>query len=198
MRENGRGGQLAISAGNPTAVPTPDAWAASTAYKLDQVVTVGSGADATQALCILAHTAGASGLTASSGVLSGDDAPNWMAIEDGTLVALTNWTYDTSEQTTPETLVIEDQDRVVGTTTTTTGQIVVQDDDEDGFDEAQRALVVSNQFTMKLYPKGIGSGKSVFTGTARITGESGGFSTDTLARTFAFAIQGNWTRTLQA
>ena len=77
MKDNGRNGFVAISAGNPTAVPTPDAWAATTAYRLDQVVTVGTGADEVQARCILAHTSGSgAALTSSGGTLGGDDSDN--------------------------------------------------------------------------------------------------------------------------
>lgn len=198
-RRSGRGGYVAISAGSPTAVPDATVWAASTTYVLDNVVQVTTGADTSVAVCVLPHESTAGGLTAAAdGAIAGTDAANWEAVETGTLVALRNWTFDISEQTETETYVRESEDRTVGTSVTTTGQIVVADNDEDGFDEAQRALTISNQFTMRLFPKGQASGRPVWTGTARITGESGAFSTTTQERTFAFAIQGSWTRTRQA
>ena len=198
MRTSGRGGYAAISAGDPTAVPAPPAWAAATTYKLDQVVSVGSGAATVQAQCVLPHTAAATGLSVAAGVLSGADASNWRLVPTGALVSLRNWTYDSSEATTTETYVNEMSDRTVGTTLTTTGQLVVADNDEDGFDVAQRALKVQNEFALKLYPKGIASGNPMYAGTARITSESSGFSTSVQERTFAFAIQGDWVRSRQA
>lgn len=198
-RVNGRGGFAAISAGSPTAVPAPKAWAAQTTYKLDDVVRVTTGNDKSDARCVLPHEAAANGLTAGSdGVIAGPDATNWKAIQAGTLVALRNWSFEVREETTAETYVIESADRTVATTTNATGQLVVADDDADGADVAQRALAVGNEFTLKLYPKGVGTGLPQWTGTARITQESGAFATSTLERTFAFAVQGAWTRARQA
>ena len=111
------------------------------------------------------------------------------------LAALRNWSFQTTEQ---ETYCIEAEDRAVGTNKSTTGQLVVADDDADGADVAQRALAVGNEFALKLYPKGLGSGKPMWSGTARITEEGGGFATSVLERTFAFSVQGPWTRTRQA
>ena len=198
-RTNGRGGFAAISAGSPTAVPDPPDWATATAYGLDDLVKVETGGETSYARCVLAHNSAANGLTAAAnGALAGADSANWRAIQQGTLVALRNWSFQTTETTEQETYCIEEEDRTVGTNKSTTGQLVVADDDEDGADVAQRALEVSNEFTLKLYPKGLGSGKPMWTGTARITEESGQFSTLVQERTFAFGIQGSWTRTRQA
>ena len=198
MRVNGRGGYAAISAGNPTAVTAPPDWAATEEYQLDQVVSAGAGAMKVEAQCIIAHTAAASGLTVTSGSLSGPDASNWRQVPTGALTALRNWSFDISESTEAITYVNEQSDRDVGTTITTTGQLVVADDDEDGYDVARRALETGNTFTMKLYPKGVATGRPVRTGATRITGESGAFSTSLQERTFAFSVQGKYTRTYQA
>ena len=180
-------------------MPAAKVWAAGTAYKLDDVVQVTTGGATSHARCVLPHQSKAAGLTAAAGgALEGADAANWRSIEQGTLVALRNWSYQISETTEQETYVIEGQDRTIGTNEATTGQIVVADDDGDGADLAQRALEVGNEFTLKLYPKGLGSGQPMWTGTARITEESGAFSTSVLERTFAFGIQGAWTRSRQA
>ena len=198
-RVNGRGGFAAISGGSPTAVPEAKAWATGTAYGLDDVVQVTTGGNTSFARCVLPHQSKANGLTAAAGGgIEGTDSANWRSIAEGTLVALRNWSYSTSETTEQETYVIENEDRTVGTSKSTTGQIVVADDDGDGADVAQRALEVGNEFTLKLYPKGLGAGKPQWSGTARITEESGQFSTSVLERTFAFGVQGAWTRSRQA
>lgn len=198
-RKNGRGGVAAISAGSPTAVPEPKVWATGTSYKLDDVVKIVTGGNTSYARCVLPHAASANGLTAAAdGVIGGNDSGNWKAIPQGTLVALRNWTFETAETTQTETYVIEDEDRTIGTQVATTGELVVADDDADGADVAQRALAVGNQFTLKLYPKGVGSGLPVYSGTARITRESGAFSTETQERRFSFGVQGSWTRARQA
>ena len=198
-RVNGRGGYASITGGSPTAVPEPAVWTQGEPYTLDDVVKVTTNAKTSYARCVLPHTAAAAGLTAgAAGAIAGADAAKWKEIEQGTLVALRNWSYQTSEATETETYVIEAADRTVGTSVTTTGQLVVADDDADGADVAQQALAVGNEFALKLYPKGKGTGLPQWTGTARITEESGAFATNVLERTFAFSIQGAWTRTRQA
>lgn len=198
-RTNGRGGFAAISAGSPTAVPDPPDWDDGGAYKLDDLVKITTAVDTSYARCVLSHNAQAGGLTAAAdGAIEGTQASNWRSIQQGALAALRNWSFSTTETTEQETYVVEEQDRIVGTLKTTSGQLVVADDDADGADVAQRALEVGNEFTLKLYPKGLGSGKPMWSGTARITREDGGFATSVLERTFAFGIQGAWTRTRQA
>ena len=197
-RRKGRGGQAAISGGSPTAVTAPSDWAASTEYERGDVVTVGSGGDAVQARCVLNHMSAASGLAVTGGALSGTQSDNWRLIQDGALIALRNWSYSTTEQTTQETYVIDQEDETVGTQLGTTGQLVVADDDEDGRDVAQRALAVGNEVTLRLYTEGVGSGRPQYTGVARFTQEDGAFSTAVNERTFNFSIQGSWTRSRQA
>lgn len=198
-RVNGRGGYASISGGSPTAVPEPPMWATGKAYKLDDVVKITTSSNTSYARCVLPHNSAASGLTAAAdGAIAGADTSKWRSIEQGTLVALRNWSYQTSETTETETYCIESEDRTVGTSVTTTGQLVVADDDADGADVAQRALEVGNEFVLSLFPKGTGTGLPQWTGTARITEESGAFATSVLERTFAFSVQGSWTRSRQA
>ena len=200
MRRNGNGGQLALSGGDPTAVADPPDWAAATDYVLDNVVTVGSGNTAVQARCVLGHTATSTGLSVTAGVLGGADAGNWRLIQKGSLVALRNWSFDQSETETTIGYVIEtdaEGDRTVGTAVSVSGQIVVADNDEEGFDVAQRALTLGNRLTANLYPKGVGTGRPVWTGSMRIGPESGAYSTEVQERTFAFSAT-NWVRTRQA
>ena len=206
-RTSGRGGMVAISGGSPTAVPEPADHEDNHAYVLDEIVKVTTSSNTSYAVCVINHTSAASdGITAgANGAIAGADAANWRVMPQGNLSALRNWSFDTSETTSQESYVNETEDRTVGTTVATTGQIVVADNDEDGFDVAQRALTVGNQFTLRLYPRPAGphetpktylpkTGDAVFTGVARITGESGAFATNVQERTFAFAIQGSWTR----
>ena len=198
-RTNGRGGFATISDGAPTVVPEPDGWGATKEYDLDDVVRVTTGNHKVDAICVIKHTSAASGLSATAvGGLEGADKGNWKAIPIGTLVALRNWSYEVRAETATETYVLDSTDRTVTTQVVTTGQLVVADDDADGADVAQRALAVGNQFNLTLFPKGKEAGKPQWSGKARITQESGAFSTNTLERTFAFTVDGAWTRTRQA
>ena len=206
-RTNGRGGMVAISAGSPTAVPDLPDHADGAPYVLDQQVKVTTGANTSYAICVLNHTsAAADGLTAAvNGGIAGDDVANWRPMVKGNLAGLRNWSYDRQETTSEEGYVNETEDRTVGTAIRTTGQIVVAENDEEGYDTAQRALEVGNQFTMRLYTRPAGphetpatylpkTGDVYWEGLARITSESGAFSTNVQERTFAFGIQGRWTR----
>ena len=196
-RTSGRGGYAVISGGDPTALTAPPAWAASTDYVIDNEVTIGAGADLRTVQCVTAHSSAALGLVNTAGVLSGPQLANWREVPNGALIALRNWSFSTTESTEEEDYVNESTSRTVGTSIATTGQLVVADNDEDGFDIAQRALIVQNQVTLELYTKGIGTGRPKYTGTARFTGESSAYSTTTQERTFDFGIQGSWVRTRQ-
>ena len=195
-RRNGRGGYVAISGGSPTAVEAPADWAASTQYSLDDVVSVGSGADRIEALCVLGHESTASGLSESSGDLDGADKANWVKVENGAVTALQNWSFSTTEETATQTFTIESEDRTVGTQIVTTGQLVFADDD--GKDVAQKAIALGNTVTLTLYPKGVGAGLPQYRGSARFTQDDAAFSTEMQQRTVNFAIQGSWTRSDQA
>ena len=198
MRLDGRGGAVILSGGDPTAVPDSQTWTAGTAYKLDQVVKVGSGTPL-YAICILPHTAAASGLTATGGTLGGTDFNNgrWQEIEKGTITALESWSYETTEETTTKTYVISPADRTTGTQVTTSVTLVVAEDDYADFDATQAALAVSNTMALRLLPVGKGTGRPQYNGAIRVTGESGAFTTDEVNRTFTCQVQGAWVRSKQ-
>ena len=194
-RVNGRGGMVAITSGNPTAVPNPPAWAAAEDYVLDDLVTVGSGTSAREALCVNGHTSTSTGLSVTSGALSGADADNWKLVAVGTITALRNWSYSTTETTEQETYVVDDADRTVGTTLATTGTLEYADDDAE--DVAQQAIRVGNEVALTLYPKGLGTGRPEISGTVRFTQVDSAFSTSVLVKTVNFAVQGAWTESDQ-
>ena len=197
-RGGGRGGYVVLSGGTPTEVPAPQAWAAAKPYVLDNVVTVGSGATALQAQCILNHLSASSGLSVRSGELDGADKAKWRLVPSGAITALRNWSYNTTESTTTLTYVNEDDDRTVGTGFSTTGQIVFADDSGPAFDVAQNAAIAGNLVAMTIYPFGVKSGEPQYVGDVRFSSDSAAFSAEVQERTVDFAVQGAWTRSVQA
>ena len=199
-RTSGRGGYARITGGSPTAVAEPAAWAASTDYVRDNVVKVTTSTHEAYALCIRPHNSSASGLEADANGLdrSSPDIANWREIDQGTITALRSWSFTTSETTENEDYVIESASRTVGTQLTTTVELDFADDSGPGQDVVQNAIVTGNEFQLELYPKGKGEGLPMYSGTARVGGDAGAFSTSTQTRTPTLNIQGAWTRTVQS
>ena len=202
-RTSGRGGFIAISGGSPVAVPSPAAWkTTATDYVLDDIVTVGTGNDAVQAICIENHKSTATnGLTVSSGELSGADADKWDLLnEDGELTALTEWSFDDGSETGTQGFVRELRDRTIPGADTVTGTLVVA---EDQFrDVAQQALKKRNTFTMTLYPASrkdasgdalpAGEKRTYFEGVVLVTSVAMAYSNELQVRTINWSAQGEW------
>ena len=167
-----------------TLTTTIPVWAAATAYQIDDVVTVGTGADIKSFTAKITHTSVASDSTGSGATIGLNDA-KWRRIEPGNITLLVSWSINETANTESKQILYEATARTVATTIASTGQIVFAF--EDG-DEVQDLFKSGNAGTLTIYRNGIGSKMPTITVEADISGRSEGGSDAIQEVTIDFTI----------